>query len=483
MPVSPQSQNVRRRQAVAATFQVGLLYSAVALPAQMLREAFTPDVFLLFLSFWGTFCFFVLWRRIDWGGYRFMTFGPLFLLASALFKLDSFLYILFYGNQIDEWPLYASDPLLSVAYGQFIYVVGALVLVGMWLAFRGHERSIEIINGWRFDLPTLALAYVIGVGAALSIRVFQLNLLYLGAIVSVVYYLGPISILLISLGSPGRRTWQRCILLPSVLSLPLIYAALQTGFKEHIIFSMLPILAGIFIVIRGSLARILICLVLAGSYVFMTAFVNIQRGANWEERENLSVGRLLSITADAIGEDKDLLGHTVRSALMRKHLIEINGWSIDIVEAIGHVEDFAPDQAFAIFIPRILWSEKPLFRPGNDFTELAFGPELGESSGTAAGFFSALYLGSGVWGVLVYSMLLGALYALSLSVVIRVGSSFAQVLFLFGAVYRSLRLDEAWPVYEFAGIVSLLLLAIALGALISFMQKRTRRVRLNWQHP
>ncbi len=483
MTVSPQSQNIGRRKAVVAIFQVGLLYSAVALPAQMLREAVAPDIFLLFLALWGSLCFFVLWRRIDWGGFDFMSFGPLFLLTSALFNLDSFLFILFYGNQIDEWPLYAADPLLSVAYGQLIYVFGALVLVATWLAFRGHERSIEIINGWRYDLPTLAFAYVIGVGVALSVRVFNLDLLFLGGIVSVVYYIGPISILLISLSSPRKRTWQRCVLLPSVLSLPLIYAALQTGFKEHIIFSMLPILAGIFVVIRGNLARILTCLVLGVSYVFMTAFVNIQRGANWEDLENLSVARILSITTDAFRADNELWANTVRAALMRKHLLETNGWSIDIVGNFGHAEEFAPDRAFAIFIPRILWAEKPQFRPGNDFTELAFGPELGETSGTAAGFFSALYLGSGVWGVLVYSMILGALYALSLSVVIRFGSSFAQVLFLFGAIYRALRLDEGWPVYEFAGLISMLILAISLGALISFMQKRTRRIRLDWQHP
>lgn len=482
MTVSQESQNVRRGQAVAATFQVALLYSAVALPAQMLREAVTPDIFLLFLSFWGSLCFFVLWRRIDWSGYRFMSFGPLFLLTSALFKLDSFLFILFYGNQLDEWPVHATDPLLSVAYGQLIFVVGALVLVGTWLAFRGHERSIEIISGWRYDLPTLGFAYVIGAGTSLSIRVFDLNLLSLGAIVSVFYYLGPISILLISLGSPHRRTWQRCVLLPSVLSLPLIYAALHTGFKEHIMFSTLAILAGIFVVIKGKLARTVVCLMLGGLYVFMTAFVNIQRGANWEQQENLSVARVVDITADALRADNEFLGDTVRGALMRKYLLEINGWSVDIVENIGHLEGFAPDRAFAIFIPRILWAEKPQFRPGNDFTELMFGPELGETSGTAAGFFSVLYLGSGVWGVLVYSMILGALYALSLAVVIRVGSSFAQVLFLFGSVYRALRLDEAWPVYEFAGLISLLILAISLGALVSFMQKRTRRVRLNWQH-
>jgi len=423
MSVSPRLQNVRRKQAVAVTFQVGLLYSAVALPAQMFREAVTPDIFLLFLSFWGSLCFFVLWRRIDWSGYGFMSFGPLFLLASALFKLNSFLFILFYGNQIDEWPLHAPEPLLSVAYGQLIFVVGALLLVGTWLAFRGHERSIEIISSWRYDLPALGFAYVLGVGAALSIRVFDLNLLFLGAIVSVVYYLGPISILLISLGSPHRRTWQRCVLLPSVLSLPLIYAALHTGFKEHIMFSMLPILVGIFVVIKGKLARTLVCLTLGGLYVFMTAFVNIQRGLNWAEQDNLSVAQVLNITADAFRSDDDLWGDTVRTALMRKHLLEINGWSFDIVEDIGHVEGFAPHHAFAVFIPRILWAEKPQFSPGNDFTGLAFGPEMGETSGTAAGFFSALYLGSGVWGVLVYSLILGALFALSLSVVIRFGNS------------------------------------------------------------
>jgi len=470
--VRPESQNVSRGQAVAATLQVGLLYFAVAVPLVMLRENFEANTFLLVLSFWGSLCFFILWRRIDWSGYRFLSFGALFLITSACFRLASFFDVLIFGNRIWNWPFYANDPLLSIAYGELTFVVGAFVLVGTWLAFRGHQRSIAIIKNWRYDRPTLVVAYVMGVGVVFSVRVLDLDLGFLGSILYVFFLMSMLSILLISLGSSQRQTWKRCVLLPSLLSFPLLYGALGTGMKENIIFSVLPVAIGVFVVVKGAWKRTLVGLMMVIVLALTTVFVNIQRESNWSEKQRLSEGQVFDLSVDAFRLDNTLWKTALENLLSRKNFLEMNAWSFAIVENVGHFEEFSPIYAYQLFIPRFLWDEKPEFRPGSDFSNIALGGEAGNYTATAAGFFSAMYLSSGLWGVLVYSILIGGLYALSLSVAIRFGSSFAQILLLSGSLYKALRLDEGWPSFEFSGSISLLLIVILVGNLISSIRKR-----------
>lgn len=477
--VRPKSHNVSHKQAIVAICQVGLLYAAVAVPAVILREYFAPDIFLLFLSFWGSLCFFILWRRIDWSGYRFLSFGALFLITSACFRLVSFFDVLIFGNRIKNWPVYADEPLLSIAYGEFNFVVGALVLVGTWLALRGHERSIAIIKSWRYDRPTLAVAYMIGGSVVVSARILEFDFAFLGSILQVFVFIAMLSILLISLGSSQRRTWERCVLLPSLLSLPLIYGAFRTGMKENIVFSVLPVAIGVFVMVKGAWKRTIVGLMMATVLAVMTVFVNIYREVNWVEEQGLSPVQVFDATVDAFLLNSNLWATAVENLLSRKNLLDVNGWSFAIVENKGHFEEYSPHHVYQIFIPRVLWAEKPQFRPAADFSDLVFGWGTGDYTSTAAGFFSALYLGSGLRGVLIYSMMTGALYALSLSVVIRFGSPFAQLLLVSVFAYKALRLDEGWPVYEFAGSVSLLIFTVLFGNLISFMQRSTRRVQLH----
>lgn len=472
--VRPKSHNLSRRQAIVAIFQVGLLYSAGTVLTLVFREEVVPDIYLLFFSLWGSLCFFILWRKIDWSGYRFMSFGALFLIASACFRLVSFFDVLIFGNRIESWPIYASEPLLSIAYGQFIFVVGALTLVGSWLTFRGRERSIEIIKNWRYDRSTLVAAYVSGVIVLLGNRVFEFHIEFLGSILNVFTFITMISILLIFLSSSKRGTWQRCVLLPSVLCAPLFYGALGTGMKENIIISVLPVAIGVFLVIKGIWKRILVGVMMVTVLAFMTVFVNIEREVNWREGLNLSPIQVFDVATGAFRSQENFWATSFENLLMRKNLLEVNGWAFARVESYGHQGEFSPIYTYQIFIPRVLWAEKPQFRPGADFSDLIYGLGMGEYTSTAAGFFSALYLGSGLWGVLIYSMMLGALYALSLSMVLRFGSSFAQIILLTGLGYKALRLDEGWPVYEFAGLISLLLTAILFGNLLSFVQKCLR---------
>lgn len=467
-----ESHNICRRQAIVSLLQVALLYLALAVPAVTIREDLEPDIFLLFLSFWGSFCFFILWRSIDWRGHRFLSFGPLFLIASACFRLVSFFDVLSVGNRIEKWPVSAEEPLLFIAYGEINFVVGALILVVTWLVLRGHEHSIAIFESWRYDLPTLVFGYIIATCVVLSERLLGFDFSFLGSIVHVFVVIAMLTILLISLGSSQRPTWGRCVGLPAILSLPLIYGALGTGMKENIIFAILPVGIGVFVVVKGWWQRALVGLMMALGLAAIAVFVNILRQVNWIEEKGLSMAQVYALSAEQFQSENDLWATSFENLLLRKNLLDVNGLSFAIVENHGHFENFSPAHALEIFIPRGLWADKPLFRPGADFNDLVFGPGTGERSSTAAGFFSALYLGSGLGAVLIYSMLLGALYALSLSVVIHFGSSFAQIVCLAALGYKALRLDEGWPVYEFSGVIALLVTSIFFGKLISVMQKQ-----------
>jgi hypothetical protein len=467
-----------RRRAIAATLQVGLLYAVIAGLALIFRDDVLPDIYLLFLSFWGALCFFMLWRRIDWGGYHFLSFGALFLLASACFRLSSFLDVLFFGNRIEAWPVYAKDPLLDVAYGELIYVLGAFLLVGTWLALRGHERSIVIIKGLKYDPFTFVVAYVIAATFIVSVRVFDVDFGNIGNLQAILFVMSMTSVLLISLGPSQKRTWARCVFLPSVLCSPLIYAALGTAMKEHLVFAALPIAIGTFVVVKGVWTRALVVSMMVIVLAFLTPFVKIQREANWIANEALSVDQVFDQTVNMYRSDNRFLANTFASVLSRKNLLESNAWSFALVEKHGHVGDFSPASSLQMFVPRFLWAEKPSFRPGSDFSDLVYGAGAGQITATAAGLFSAMYLGAGLLGVVIYSIIIGALYALSLSMVIRFGNWFSQILLLTFLGYKALRLDEAFPVYVVSEIIMVLLSAIVVGRLISRFQGSTRRARV-----
>lgn len=467
-----------RRRAIAATLQVGLLYAVVAGLALIVRDDVSPDIYLLFLSFCGALCFFMLWRKIDWGGYRFLSFGPLFLLASACFRLSSFLDVLFFGNRIEAWPVYAKEPLLDIAYGELTYVLGAFLLVSTWLALRGHERSIVIIKNLKDDPSPSVVAYVLSTTFIVSVRVFDVDFGNIGNLQAILFVMSMTSVLLISLGSSQKRTWARCVFLPSVLCSPLIYAALGTAMREHAVFAALPIAIGAFVVVKGVRARALVVSMMVSVMVFLTPFVKAQREANWIANEALSITQVFDQTANMFRSDNTFLESAFANLLSRKNLLESNAWSFAMVEERGHVSDFSPASSLKIFIPRFLWAEKPTFRPGSDFSDLVYGAGAGESTATAAGLFSAMYLGAGLPGVVIYSIIIGALYALSLSMVIHFGNWFSQILLLTFLGYKALRLDEGFPVYEVSGIIMVLLSAIAVGHLISYFQGSARRARV-----
>lgn len=472
--VGLKSHNVSRRQAIVTVFQLGLLYSVGAVIALAFREDVAPDIFLLFLSFWGSLCFFTLWRKINWGDYRFTSFGALFVIGSACFRVLSFFDVLIFGNRIENWPIIGNDPLLSITYGEFVFVAGALTLLSMWFVFRGREKSIEIFKNWHYDYRTLVAAYVTGVVVLLGNRVYGFDLEYLGSILHVFTFITMISVILLSFNSFNRRKWSKYVFFPLLLCAPLVYAALGTGMKENIVISALPVVIGLFLVVKGAWKRALVGVMMVTVLAGSTVFVNIVREFNWREGLGLSPVQVFDLTVDAFRSDKNLWVTALENFTMRKNLLEVSGWAFVRVENYGHQEEFSPFYTYQIFIPRFLWAEKPQFRPGADFSDLVYGRAIGDGTSIAAGFFSALYLSSGLWGVLIYSMMLGALYALSLSVVIRFGSSFAQIILLTGLGYRALRLDEGWPIYEFAGLISLLLTSILFGNFLSFMQRRLK---------
>lgn len=450
---------------LGAMLAVGILYSMAAGAFLMLHDSIDPDIFLSSLSLFGAACFFILWLKIDWGGYTFQSFGPLFLLASACYRLVSVFDFMIFGNRIETWPVVAHTPLLYVVYGEWTFVVGALLVVGTWWVLGGHQRSIEIVRGWQYDLQGLLLAYLVGLLVIIAFRVFELNLGFLGAILYIFFSMATVSVVLIGFGDSGKPTWTQNVFVPLALCVPLLLASIGTATKENIIISLLPVAIGLFTVVRQMWHRVILFLLMFVLFCLLTVFVNVQREARGED-ESISAITALERTVEEFRFGDEPWTNALKNALSRKNLLEATAWSFAIVENSGHAEMFSPDNSLEMFIPRVLWAEKPDFVPGRDFSELLFGDSSARSTSTASGYFSALYLGGGVISMLIYSALTGVLYAVSLALVIRFGNPFAQVIFLSGMLYKGLRLDEAWPVYEFAGNISALLLSIVLGYFI-----------------
>ena len=133
-----------------------------------------------------------------------------------------------------------------------------------------------------------------------------------------------------------------------------------------------------------------------------------------------------------------------------------------------------------VFIPRMLWSGKPLIQQGQEYAGVVHGPQYMALSDTsiAAGFYASLYLGYGWIAFGMGASLVGLLIAALTRFAHRFGGSFGAGLFLFAMLPYALRLSEAWSVGAMTWpIVSLIyvLAILALARLVGVVMIRKRQ--------
>jgi hypothetical protein len=187
----------------------------------------------------------------------------------------------------------------------------------------------------------------------------------------------------------------------------------------------------------------------------VTAYIGYFRAEVWYADRAADQSQVYGEFTEAIRRDGLLptAGTGLFEFLARSDAAPYRGWTMAVADSDG----FQPELVFApmvyVFVPRILWPEKPAVRQGWEFSGLVFGPEYiaWSDSSLSAGLYPALYLGAGWPAVMLGAVGLGLLMACLGWLASRLGGPVLAGLYTLSLLPYALRLDEAWTVGAFSG--------------------------------
>src|SRR5262249_32360165 len=137
----------------------------------------------------------------------------------------------------------------------------------------------------------------------------------------------------------------------------------------------------------------------------LQVFVQIVRDRVWSKGQDLSTDQVIEIFMDST--DLETLFGAVNRTANRVNLTNTHAWTMVIADNVG----FLPEQIFgglaSIYVPRIIWPEKPEYRPGFEHTKRVFGAKKRLQTSTASGFVTELYLGGGLIAAILGSVCFG----------------------------------------------------------------------------
>jgi hypothetical protein len=345
-------------------------------------------------------------------------------------------------------------------------VVGVLLTAWGWYMFNrlvgATDRYASITSQYSRNPRPYWVLWVVGiVGEVLSLR-FADDISALGASLATARAAGLMSVLALSYILWQRKIWR--LLGVFLLSAPFIYASLGSGFKENVIFAVLPMGIVVWRESRTRRARITLLIVGALCIGVVTSYVQYFRARVWNRGDTSSIVEVAQGYIEQ-GRYQDDATEGMPLFLARNDSMYPHGWSIDLGDSdqVTAGEIFAP--LAYVFIPRALWPEKPDINPGGEHSERIWGNHylLVTNSATAAGLYPSFYMGGKYIGVIIGSVGVGALMAFFYYVLRRYASQFTTGIYAWVLFLTALRLDENWPVFVFSAPIINAAYAVALG--------------------
>jgi len=467
------------------SYAVLLYFTAVIILITLSSTELLDDQFaLICLHLCSALSFYIYWRHEPWGPSKYDSFGSVFLLLSIGFRCFSALDTLIYGTRFVMFPktISVDSSILSlVIRAEIITQIGALLMVMAWRLTVG--RSL-----WRFtfidfvgsnNMNYFKVLYILNLLTQFSFRIIGIDYQAFFQLIIILNFTGVASIYFLALSNIDSKRFSKLIK-AFILALPLSFFALNTGMKESIFFPFIPVIVILWITYSHAFVRASIIMLSISVFAASQFYVNYTRENAWRNNQVISPFELI----------KGTLGNTDNYSM----LIALNmiGYRVNptgthaITLAIADRDGFIPAEIFsgipANFIPRILWSDKPILVPGQDHTQRILGntadlSQVGFSS-TAPGFFLELYLGGGILGLTFFSLFYGFLVGrIQLSILTRLPSSATDV-FNFIMFYSAFRLDENTISYALSGIVLFYILMLFIFNIISIILVGIQRNKL-----
>lgn len=457
---------VINRASLRQFFASVLLYLIGCLVSVLVAMAI-GDIWLLALYMSGGAAALLTWRRMRWPDEwaRYLSFGAVLLLMCALNRLFYAADYLLPGARFDEWPFFANAPEVAVFKGEVITVLGTLFTVLSWSLAGGMHMSPSVLMDRRHaSVPVLVVIYLMSLIGMAASQWSPLAAAKFGELLPTLLGLGIVSAFLLPMVKFGSGSARLAAV--SVLSAPFVILAAGTGMKENMILAVLPAALLAWRAFRHPVLRAGMLLAGLLALAILTSYVNFFRTEVWQGDSDAATGFVVQNFVDEV--QKVGVGESVAKGLEgfvgRSNASVHRGWAVSIADE----QQFYPRLVFSpmvyVFIPRMLWPEKPLIRQGWEYSGVVFGQQYitWSESSTAAGFYTSLYLGYGWLAFGFGAVLVGVLLAGMTKMAQRFGGAFAAGLYIFAMLPFMLRLDETWAVGALSGPVITLAYVLAI---------------------
>jgi hypothetical protein len=364
-----------------------------------------------------------------------------------------------------------SVPLEYQFQAELVFLLAAVVFTGVWRALEG--RSLRAL--WRQPPSNIVwavyaltgvgyLGFVFaGFGASSGMTEELLHTFAIGALAVLLGGRGPYAM-------GNRKSW-----LAMAALVPYLVLALRSGMKGEVALVMLPILLPIFR--RMTVAGF----AFLGSFMlfvllFLFPFSEAWRQANWagfQGYENAGIRVVASRVFDQWADNGlvETAAQSLASWATRGSSAEAGGLVMQLAERNGFIGPVLLEGLATIFVPRVLWPDKPRYTPGAWFTWYlgqASSPETATTS-TATMLPTELYWMFGVLGVVVGMAFLSVLYFVVWERLLRRSRTGLVPMFaLFALLARSAGMEEIHTIYAISGPVILLVYVI----IFDWLQKR-----------
>lgn len=434
-----------------------LIYAGLLAPLWILSDQYTLAAVIVHLELASVLSFYCYWRMTPWGTARYTSFGAALLIFAIVFRYLIIFDTLINGIDDQEWPstlpIYGSLEQLFIR-GEMITQLGFLLTIVAWrIAVAG---ALE-----RLSLPRLAfrgvarLKLITLYGAALVItalnRADAVDFGGFAQLVGGVTFLGVAAIYLYA--SSFRSRWRR-FGMAVVLALPLCLAAMNSGMKSEIFLPLVPSFMILWRNFSHIGARAVLVAAALGLFAIGGLYTNYVRTYIWKSGQQESPVQIAQAVYDSITAEnftKAMAGVMGRVNYAMAHAI-----TMAVVDRDGFYFEEVYMPLPVIFIPRLLWPDKPAIQPGAAHTRRILGSskDLSEmTSSTAAGLYAEMYLGGGYLVMMLSAIVYGALVGKLQLWVLRRLPALATALMAYFLFYQSLRFDEAAVLYVYNGII------------------------------
>lgn len=403
----------------------------------------------------------LVWRCSSWGSptARYLSFGAVVLLMAFLNRVLYTIDFLIAGTRFDAWPFPVEEPAWALAKGELLTVGGILITFWTWKAAGGQRvRLQDVVMHSRRDKRLLHVTYALSVAGIVSSRMFPTVAELTGQLLPVLHSMGIGAAVLLALSTVSRPFAQFSTAL--LLCIPFIADAMGKGMKESLILALLPVAFFAWRAVPSKAGRL--GMITAGVFLtgLLTAYVNYFRAEIWIQQSGASTVEVAESFIESMAEDGvvEVLGDGVEGFLARNNASYHRGWAVSIADVRGFYPELVFEPLVYVFVPRILWPEKPAIRQGWEYSGIVFGADYikWSESSTAAGLYTAFYLGGGITSVLLGAFALGLIVALSTRGAAQLGGRTAALLYMSTLISFAMRLDETWTVGALTGpIISL----------------------------